>query len=76
VLHDIRKRKSSRCDVCGHSLFALHSERCPECGTPFNPFEVRSVFRPPPGAIPGWIVATVFLILMFAGVLLLMTIMG
>lgn len=72
MLYDIRKRKSSRCAVCQHSLYALHSDRCPECGTPFNPFEVRGVFRPPPGAIPGWIVATVFLILVITGVLLLM----
>ena len=34
---DERKRRLGRCVKCGYNLFGLSEQRCPECGTVFDP---------------------------------------
>ena len=37
------------CRVCGYSLVGLQAQRCPECGTPFDPDDPQTyeAFDPP-----------------------------
>ena len=65
---DIRTMRSSRCVNCGYSLFGIGSDRCPECGLPFDPYPSRRTFKTGPGTVPGWIVVLVgFLLLILIG---------
>lgn len=43
-----------RCPQCEYNLTGLTENRCPECGSAFDPEELRRVFSGAPLPIPGW----------------------
>jgi hypothetical protein len=63
MVYDVRTHPTARCIVCNHSLYRIKGERCPECGTPFDPHSPQRMFTPPPGTVRGWIVLLVGLVL-------------
>jgi len=43
-----------RCPQCDYNLTGLTEKRCPECGSAFDPEELREILAGRPGPIPGW----------------------
>jgi hypothetical protein len=43
-----------RCPRCEYNLTGLTENRCPECGTAFDPEELRRILAGQWGPIPGW----------------------
>ena len=54
LLFPARRRPGQRCAKCGYDLRACTAPRCPECGTPFDPRQVKlRIARPREPDKPG-----------------------
>ena len=60
-------RRAFTCKKCGYDLQGLPENRCPECGTAFDPAEreriIARIASPPPKSKYRWVVAIVVVLL-------------
>ena len=72
---DARNQPGAKCRTCGYELLGLSDERCPECGSTFQPGDRDSVAMPLPRTVRGSIAAAGVLILFALGLWYLLSIL-